>query len=71
MPENQRELHYYLLLFYTTTAPAVAVFARTNMIETVSNQPYASVHDWFKKWEATGLIKFTDKNNDGLIQYFR
>ena len=52
-----------------TTAPAVAVFARTNMIETVSNQPYRSVPEWFKKWEATGLIKFTDKNKDGLIQY--
>jgi cation/acetate symporter len=52
-----------------TTAPAVAVFARTNMIETVSNQPYVEVPRWFKKWETTGLITFTDKNNDGLIQY--
>ena len=25
--------------------------------------------EWFKKWETTGLITFTDKNNDGLIQY--
>jgi cation/acetate symporter len=47
----------------------VAVFARTNMIETVSNQPYVEVPRWFKKWETTGLITFTDKNNDGLIQY--
>ena len=52
-----------------TTAPAVAVFARTNMIETVSNKPYENVPPWFKKWETTGLIKFDDKNNDGLIQY--
>lgn len=58
-----------LIVVLYTTAPAVAVFARTNMIETVSNQPYRSVPDWFKKWEATGLIKFTDKNKDGLIQY--
>ena len=58
-----------LIVILYSTAPAVAVFARTNMIETVSNQPYASVPDWFKKWETTGLIKFTDKNNDGLIQY--
>jgi cation/acetate symporter len=58
-----------LIVILYTTAPAVAVFARTNMIETVSNQPYVSVPDWFKKWEATGLIKFTDKNEDGLIQY--
>lgn len=58
-----------LIVILYSTAPAVAVFARTNMIETVSNQPYTSVPDWFKKWETTGLIKFTDKNNDGLIQY--
>ena len=58
-----------LIVILYTTAPAVAVFARTNMIETVSNQPYSSVPEWFKKWESTGLIKFTDKNKDGLIQY--
>ncbi len=58
-----------LIVILYTTAPAVSVFARTNLIETVSNQPYATVPEWFKKWEATGLIAFTDKNNDGLIQY--
>ena len=58
-----------LIAILYTTAPAVAVFARTNMIETVSNQPYANMPEWFKKWETTGLITFTDKNNDGLIQY--
>ncbi len=58
-----------LIAILYTAAPAVAVFARTNMIETVSNQPYANVPGWFKKWETTGLIAFTDKNNDGLIQY--
>ena len=31
-----------LIAVLYTTAPAVAVFARTNMIETVSNQPYRS-----------------------------
>ena len=59
----------FLIVILYTTAPAVAVFARTNMIETVSNQPYANMPEWFKKWETTGLITFTDKNNDGLIQY--
>jgi cation/acetate symporter len=58
-----------LIAVLFTAAPAVAVFARTNMIETVSNQPYASMPEWFKKWESTGLLSFTDKNNDGLIQY--
>ncbi|MEJ2114272.1 MAG: cation acetate symporter, partial [Flavobacteriaceae bacterium] len=58
-----------LIAILYTTAPAVAVFARTNMIETVSNKPYDGVPEWFKKWETTGLITFTDKNNDGNIQY--
>ena len=58
-----------LIVILYTTAPAVAVFARTNMIETVSNQPYKNVPEWFKKWETTGLITFDDKNNDGLINY--
>lgn len=58
-----------LIVLLYSTAPAVAVFARTNMIETVSNQPYEGVPVWFKKWETTGLITFTDKNNDGIMQY--
>ena len=59
----------FLIVILYSTAPAVSVFARTNMIETLSNKPYAEVPKWFKKWETTGLIKFTDKNNDGIIQY--
>ncbi|NNJ89510.1 MAG: VC_2705 family sodium/solute symporter, partial [Eudoraea sp.] len=62
----------YALLFIAilyTTAPAVAVFARTNLLETVSDQPYEEMPSWFQKWETTGLIVFNDKNNDGLIQY--
>ena len=58
-----------LIVILYTTAPAVAVFARTNMIETVSNKSYANMPEWFKKWETTGLIEYTDKNEDGLIQY--
>ena len=58
-----------LIVILYSTAPAVSVFARTNMIETLSNKPYSEVPQWFKKWETTGLITFTDKNNDGKIQY--
>ncbi len=58
-----------LIVILYTTAPAVAAFARTNMIETVSDQPYAEVPEWFKKWEGTELVVFTDKNSDGNIQY--
>ena len=58
-----------LIVILYSTAPAVAAFARTNMIETLYNQPYETAPEWFKKWEKTGLIKFVDKNNDGLIHY--
>ena len=47
----------------------MAAFARTNLLTTLSNQPYASVPEWFRNWEETGLIRFEDKNGDGLIQY--
>ena len=58
-----------LIAVLYTTAPAVAVFARTNMIETLSNVEYSKVPSWFKNWETTGLISFDDKNLDGKIQY--
>ena len=58
----------FIAILYTT-APAIAVFSRTNLIETVSNKPYDQMPYWFEKWETTGLLGFTDKNEDGLIQY--
>jgi len=58
----------FIALLYAT-APAVAVFAKTNLIETVSDQPYSSMPVWFKNWEDTGLIEFIDKNGDNKIQY--
>ena len=58
----------FIAILYTT-APAIAVFSRTNLIETVSNQEYDKLPEWFGNWEKTGLIKFDDKNNDGRVQY--
>ena len=58
----------FIAILYTT-APAVAVFARTNMIETVNNKPVDKLPQWFQNWKATGLITFDDKNNDGKVQY--
>ena len=58
----------FIALLYTA-APAVAVFARTNLLNTVTDQPYAEMPEWFTKWEATGLISYEDHNADGLIQY--
>ncbi|MEM6823057.1 MAG: VC_2705 family sodium/solute symporter, partial [Verrucomicrobiota bacterium] len=59
----------FIGLLYTT-APAIATFARANLIQTVHNQPYSEMPAWFKKWENSGLITFSDQNNDGTIQYF-
>ncbi len=62
----------YALIFIAilyTTAPAVAAFAKTNLINTVDNVEYNQVPEWFTKWEATNLISFNDKNSDGRIQY--
>ena len=55
--------------FLYTTAPAVAAFAKVNLINTVSNAKYSEVPKWFKNWENTGLLQFDDKNSDGIIQY--
>lgn len=63
---------FWALLFIAilyTTAPAVAVFARTNLLETVPNKPYAEAPQWLKSWENAGLIAWMDKNDDGIIQY--
>ena len=70
--KDARKSAGYALLFIAilyTTAPAVSVFARTNLIDTVSEKEYAEMPAWFSKWETTGLITFEDKNNDGKIQY--
>lgn len=58
----------FISILYTT-APAISAFARTNLIETVSNAEYKSMPEWFSNWETTGLIQFEDKNGDGKIQY--
>jgi cation/acetate symporter len=59
----------FIALLYTT-APAIAAFARTNLVNTVNDQPYAEMPAWFGNWEKTGLLKFEDKNADGKIQYY-
>ncbi|MDD2366823.1 MAG: cation acetate symporter [Desulfuromonadaceae bacterium] len=61
----------YALLFIAilyTTAPAIAVFARTNFIKSVHNVKYEDAPSWFKNWEKTGLVGWKDKNGDGIMQ---
>ncbi|HJO05361.1 MAG TPA: sodium:solute symporter family protein [Acidobacteriota bacterium] len=58
----------FIAVLYTT-APAVAAFARFNMIDSLSGTRYDEAPTWFGNWETTGLIAFEDKNGDGRIQY--
>ena len=63
----------FIAIVYTT-APAVASFARVNLIDTIngkdgSGTEYAEAPTWVKNWERTGLITFNDKNGDGKMQY--
>lgn len=59
----------FIAILYTT-APAISMFARTNLIETVNGKEYSTMPEWFKKWETSELIAFEDKNGDGKIQYY-
>ena len=59
-----------LIAILYTTAPAVAVFAKTNLIDTVNDKNYADMPAWFTNWEKTGLLTYEDKNGDGKIQYY-
>ena len=66
----------FIALLYTV-APAVGAMARLNIITTlwpqgIEGEPLAfdAKPDWMLNWERTGLLKFEDKNGDGLIQYY-
>lgn len=56
----------FIGLLYTT-APAVAAFARVNLISTLHNTSYSEAPEWFRSWETTGLIDFEDQDGDGII----
>ena len=58
----------FIAILYTT-APAIAAFARTNLITTIRERPYRELPPWFSKWEQTALVAWVDKNQDGKLQY--
>jgi cation/acetate symporter len=63
----------FIAILYTT-APAIASFARVNMIETINGPEgqgvaYEQAPGWIKNWERTGLIGWEDKNDDGRMFY--
>jgi cation/acetate symporter len=59
-----------LIAILYTTAPALASFARYNLINSINDNTVAEIRqlDWATKWEHTGLLSFDDKNADGRIQ---
>ena len=66
----------FIALLYLT-APAVASMARLNLMTTIYPDGTAAAPiqyderpNWVKEWEVTGLIQFTDKNEDGRIQLY-
>jgi cation/acetate symporter len=56
----------FIALLYTT-APAIAVFARVNLIQSLDGKAYAERPAWFENWEKTKLIGFKDHNGDGVM----
>lgn len=74
---------FFIAILYTT-APAVGAMAKLNLHATVNTAVksggdlYATESsilaserpEWMRRWEVTGLLKFTDKNGDGRIQYY-
>ena len=63
----------FIVLLYTT-APAVAGFARVNMVHTINGADgagtlYEEAPSWVTNWEKTGLIAWDDKNGDGRMFY--
>ena len=68
-------LVFISLLYFT--APAVGAMARLNLVDTIYPEGVAEAPinydqrpDWMKTWEETGLIKYSDLNNDGRIQMY-
>ncbi|OKH21767.1 sodium:solute symporter family protein [Chroogloeocystis siderophila] len=59
----------FIALLYTS-APALATFARYNLINSLHNQTIGEVRqlDWANKWERTKLLAFDDKNNNGRFE---
>ncbi|WP_208349479.1 sodium:solute symporter family protein [Pseudaestuariivita rosea] len=72
----------FIALLYLT-APAVGAMARLNITEqmwpnggvngdavTVQQIETEETYQWMENWVQTGLLRFEDKNGDGMIQYY-
>lgn len=61
---------FFIALLYTA-APAIGVFAKYNLIESLHTKPIDEVRQvaWVSKWESTGLLTLEDKNGDGKLAF--
>jgi cation/acetate symporter len=57
----------FIAVLYLAT-PAVAAFARAEMVGTVHGKARAEAPAWLLDWERTGLASFHDVNGDGRMQ---
>lgn len=65
-----------LIVLMYTLVPAVAVFARTNLLQSVvgedgTGKNYEQMPEWFYKYEESELIAWVDKNGDGKINHYK
>ncbi|MBO8170762.1 MAG: cation acetate symporter [Bacillaceae bacterium] len=60
----------FIALLYTT-APALGVFAKHNLLQTLDNKPIEEAQEigWVDKWANVELLKLEDKNGDGVLQF--
>ncbi|WP_257346930.1 sodium:solute symporter family protein [Pseudalkalibacillus decolorationis] len=60
----------FIALLYTT-APAIGVFAKYNLINSFNNQTLDEAREeaWVTKWEETGLLQLEDKDGDGVLAF--
>jgi cation/acetate symporter len=56
----------FIALLYTT-APAVAVYAKTNLLQDARDNPIGNQPQWVQNWQETGLIAIQDQNGNGRI----
>ncbi len=60
----------FIAILYTT-APAIGVFAKYNLINSLEGKTIQEVRqvDWVEKWESTGLLQFDETKGDGKVVF--
>ena len=61
-------LFFIFLLYFT--APAVAAFGRSEVLNNIVGLPIAQLPAWMANWGKVGLVAFKDINADGILQWY-